>query len=76
MPTQETLQTWLDEAEVALHARLTGQQATSISHSNDAGSRSVGYANMSVAELRRYITDLKRQLGQMSPRHPIQVCNY
>lgn len=64
MPDTATLQTWLTEAETALHKLETGAASVKI----DYDGNTVEYTRTSTGGLRRYIRDLKRQLGQSSGR--------
>jgi hypothetical protein len=54
----------LDEAEKALHALMIGKSAVSIAYDGE----SVTYGQADEAKLRRYIADLKSQLGDCEQR--------
>ncbi len=65
MADSSVLQTRLAEAEAALHKLITGAQAVQVNHEGF----DVTYTRSSEAALRRYIIDLKRQLGaSLKPR--------
>ena len=65
------LQRRLIEAEAALHALLTGRGEVKVQFAMGDSSREVAYTAANVGELRSYIGDLKRQLGQPSGRRAI-----
>jgi hypothetical protein len=50
----------LAEAEMALHALLTGSKEQSVSF---GAGKSVAYTQANIAELRRYINELKDEIG-------------
>lgn len=58
MANLTTLQGWLTEAEAALHQLNIGAQQIQVDH----GDMRVVYTKTSVADLRRYIDDLKAQI--------------
>lgn len=63
----------LAEAEVALHALLTGSKEQTVSFGSG---KSVGYTQTNIAELRRYINELKDEIaaaeGTGQKRGPIR----
>lgn len=66
MTDTATLQSRLDEAEQALHDLTVGNKPSAVAGD---GERIEYRSNpQSVAELRSYIAELKRQLGQSKPR--------
>lgn len=73
MASQATLQAWLDEAEAALHALSTGSKVEELRFAAGAVQRSVKYTAANIDQLRAYIADLKRQLGQPTRRRAIGV---
>ncbi|MEM1046473.1 MAG: gpW family head-tail joining protein [Pseudomonadota bacterium] len=60
MADTATLQTWLTEAETALHRLSTGTLEMEVSFRG----RMVKFNQTDIVRLRAYIADLKRQLGQ------------
>lgn len=64
------LQTWLIEAELALHKLATGQTVIVVIDQN--GER-VEYSRSSMANLRAYIGDLKAQIAQAGGTGPATV---
>ena len=64
MADKATLQMQLSEAEGALHRLMTGAQEVSV----DYEGHSATFTKANEAALRRYIRDLKRQLGLALPR--------
>lgn len=62
MATLSQLIAWRDEAESALHALLTGQQAVEV---QDQNLERVQYTRVNVAELRKYIGDLNNQIAAL-----------
>lgn len=73
MPDAATLQARLDEAEAALHRLTTGSQAEDVRYAAGPANRSVRYTAANIAELRAYIADLRRQLGQPTRRRAIGI---
>jgi hypothetical protein len=73
MTDAATLQARLAEAEAALHRLSTGSHAEEIRYAAGAASRSVRYTATNLAELRAYIADLRRQLGQPTRRRAIGI---
>lgn len=73
MATAEVLQLQLTEAEAALHRLLTGSQVEELRYAAGAAQRSARYSPANIQELRNYIADLKRQLGQPTRRRAIGV---
>lgn len=73
MASPATIQAWLDEAEAALHALSTGSKAEELRFAAGAVQRSVRYTAADVNQLRAYIADLRRQLGQATRRRAIGV---
>lgn len=61
MASKDQLRAWLTEAEAALHALSLGQGEAAV---RDADGRQVTYSAANLVQLRAYIADLKRQLGQ------------
>jgi hypothetical protein len=70
MASLAQLQTWLLEAELALHKLATGQTANVIVDQN--GER-VEYNKASMSSLRTYIGDLKAQIAQAGGTGPASV---
>jgi hypothetical protein len=64
MATTEQNTAWLSECEAALQKLLTGTQAVSVGY----GGNSVSYTAANIGALRQRIAELKRNLGQVSPR--------
>ncbi len=60
MATDEVLQARLEEAESALHKLNMGQSVVSISYEG----HETQYNRTNVAQLERYVRNLKRELGQ------------
>lgn len=73
MTETATLEARLAEAETALHKLLTGAQLVELRHSAGAASRTGTFTPSKVGELRAYIADLKRQLGQPTGRRAIGI---
>lgn len=73
MPDAVTLQARLAEAEAALHALATGRREVKVEFSMGDSSRAVTYTPADLPQLRAYIADLRRQLGQPSGRRAIGV---
>jgi hypothetical protein len=73
MADAATLQARLDEAEAALHRLVTGSQVEELRLSAGEASRAGRYTPADVNELRAYIGDLRRQLGQPTRRRAIGV---
>jgi hypothetical protein len=73
MADTATTEARLAEAEAALHRLLTGSQLEELRHSAGAVSRSARYTAANIGELRGYIAQLKRELGQPSGRRAIGV---
>lgn len=69
-----TLAQNLVDAEVALHALLTGSR---VAEFRDSNGEFVRYTSASLADLRAYITDLKSQIaaeaGTVIPRGPMRI---
>lgn len=59
----------LTEAENALHAIVTGKRAEAISY----GERRVQFTTANVAELRKYIAQLKAEIDPLVRRRPFGV---
>ena len=68
-PDIDDLKTKLAEAEVAYHQLLTGGQRASVSF---GPSKSVSYTQANIAELRRYINDLKDQIKTLEGCDPVK----
>ncbi len=66
MADQATLQTWLTEAETALHQLQTGASAASVTHKGKAAT----FRKTDVPTLRAYIAELKMRLGLGGRRSP------
>lgn len=62
-PDVNELKSRLAEAEVAYHRLLTGAATASVSF---GPSKSVSYTQANIAELRRYINDLRAQIAELS----------
>jgi hypothetical protein len=60
MASLSQLQTWLTEAEIALHKLATGQ---SVLIAVDQNGERVEYTRANMAELRKYIGDLQAQIA-------------
>jgi hypothetical protein len=75
--TTEQKQTALSNAYQAKVDITLGKQVTSISYSNDAGSRSMSYQVSGLASVERLIAELEIDLGVSSrkKRGPITLCN-
>lgn len=73
MTDAATLQARLAEAEAALHRLTTGSQAEDVRYASGSASRSVRYTAANIAELRAYVADLRRQLGQPTRRRAIGI---
>ena len=73
MPDSVTLNARLVEAETALHALLTGRREVKVQFSMGDSSREATFTAANVAELRAYIADLRRQLGQPTGRRALGV---
>lgn len=71
MADQTTLQARLDEAEDALHKLTIGRREEAYTHAAGDVSRQVKWTAASISELRAYIADLRRQLGQPTRRRAI-----
>lgn len=67
-PDIDDLKTKLAQAETAYHKLLTGAQTASVSF---GPSKSVSYTQANIAELRRYINDLKEQIAALSGCTPV-----
>lgn len=63
-----TLQARLDQAEAALHDLTIGRRSKAFTHGAGDVSRRVEWTEAKVPELRAYIADLRRQLGQRMGR--------
>ena len=61
MATREQREAWLAEAEAARHRLLMGSKEESVTFSDG---RRVTYTQTTVAQLERYIAELKRLLGR------------
>ena len=70
MATQEQLQTWLTEAEQALHDLNIGGTVVKL---KDASGDEVEYSKADVRRLESYIASLKAQLGQSGKYRAIGV---
>lgn len=68
MTDTATLQARLEEAEGVLHDWIMGSRETAIAYNG----RSLTYNQTNEAVLRRYIAELKRQLGQASGLRPLR----
>lgn len=67
MVDRAVLQMRLDEAETALHQLITGRATVSLSYQGESATFSIA----DEGRLRRYIADLKSQLGlTVRPRTP------
>ncbi len=64
MADAQVLQSRLDQAESALHELLLGAKVVEVSYAD----RTVKYTRSKESDLRQYINELKRQLGQRTPR--------
>lgn len=73
MPDSVTLNARLVEAETALHALLTGRREVKVQFAMGDSSREASFTPANVAELRAYIADLRRQLGQPTGRRALGV---
>lgn len=73
MADAATLQLRLDEAEAALHKVTVGGQAVELRMAAGQVSRAVTFTPANAGELRAYIADLRRQLGQPTRRRAIGV---
>lgn len=63
MADQQTLQTYLAEAEAAHHRLSLGEAVVTITRDNGD---EVTFQQTNLGKLKRYIQSLKRQLGQKS----------
>ena len=71
----EDTQVKLAEAETAYHKLLIGGQVQSVSLASQYNNRSHTYTQGNIAELRRYINDLKDQIKTLQgskPRGPVR----
>lgn len=68
-----TLQARLDEAETALHDLSIGRRTKAFTHSASDVSRRAEWTEATIPQLRSYIADLRRQLGQPTRRRAIGV---
>jgi hypothetical protein len=68
MADQATLQARLTEAETALHELTIGRRSKAFTHAAGDVSRRLEWTEASIPQLRAYITDLRRQLGQTTGR--------
>jgi hypothetical protein len=59
MTTSDQLQTYLTEAQLALHKLLTGQQTVRLMYDG----KEVSYTPSTVGDLRGYIAELETKLG-------------
>jgi len=70
MADTATLTKWLAEAEKSYHMLATGMQAKVFVDQN--GER-IEYNSASLAQLAKYINELKRQLGLLTVTGPLNV---
>lgn len=68
MADQATLQTRLTEAEDALHQLTIGRRSKAFTHAAGDVNRRIEWTETNVAQLRAYIADLRRQLGETTGR--------
>lgn len=68
MADQATLRARLDEAETALHQLTIGRRSKAFTHAAGDVSRRLEWTEANIADLRAYIADLRRQLGQTTGR--------
>lgn len=73
MADTATVQARLDEAEKALHELTIGRRAEAFTHGAGDVNRSLKWTPANIADLRAYIADLRRQLGQTTRRRAIGV---
>lgn len=73
MADTDTLQGRLTEAEGALHELTIGRRVEAFTRAAGDTSRQVKWTAASIVDLRAYIADLRRQLGQPSGRRAIGV---
>ena len=64
MTDQATLETWLAEAEAALHKLATG----SLRQTVDVGEKRVTYTPADLGQLRRHVADLKNRIAALKGR--------
>lgn len=57
----------LTQAEAALHALMTGTAKVQVTVGTGVGSRSITYTRATVAQLERYIAQLRAELSGRSP---------
>lgn len=62
MASCATLQTWLTEAETALHKVQTGQKVEVTQY----GTKSITYSRVNVGDLQRYVLELRDQVAACS----------
>ncbi len=70
---QATLQTWLTEAQIALHTLVTGGKPVTVSYGMGDGQKSVSYQRTDEAKLRYHIEELKKLLGMNRGRSAIRT---
>ena len=68
---QETLQTWLLQAQTALNNLMTGGQVVQVQYGQGDGNRMVTYKPADMGNLRGYIAELRAALGLGGRRGPI-----
>lgn len=68
MADTATLQARLDQAETALHDLTIGRRSKAYTHAAGDVNRRIEWTETSVPQLRAYIADLRRQLGQTTGR--------
>jgi hypothetical protein len=67
-----TLQTWLSQAQAALNALVTGQQAVTVTVTGGGQHREVSFNKTNQANLIAWINMLQAQLGiKRTPRRPL-----
>lgn len=64
----ETLQSWLTEAQGALHKLSTGAKAVTVAHDG----RNVQYTPANINDLRHWISELQTALRLSSGRRPMR----